>query len=101
MGKWITVYICDVSKFLSRTAVYRDENIELHGARTTRDASDIICIQSSKYSRYLTYHHFELQAPKHKNSSAYEQLKTYGMGASLTRRKFSIISTNSKALIQK
>ena len=29
MGKWVTDYIRDVSKFLSRIAAYRDRNIEL------------------------------------------------------------------------
>ena len=29
MGKWVTDYIRDVSKFLSRIAAYRDKNIEL------------------------------------------------------------------------
>ena len=33
------------------------------------------------------YHHFELKALKHKNSSAYEQLKTYEMETSLIARK--------------
>ena len=30
MGKWVTDYIRNVSKFLSRIATYRDKNIELH-----------------------------------------------------------------------
>ena len=37
------------------------------------------------------YHQFELQALKHNNSSAYEQLKTYRMGVSLTGRKFTTL----------
>ena len=39
----------------------------------------------------LTYHHYELQRLQVENSPAYEQLKTYGMGASLSGRKFSTI----------
>ena len=51
----------------------------------------LFAFNHQKYSRYLTYYHFELQAPKDKNSSADEQLKIYGMLTSLTGRKFSTI----------
>ena len=30
LGKWVTDYIHDASKFLSKIAAYRDKNIELH-----------------------------------------------------------------------
>ena len=43
------------------------------------------------YSRYLTYHHFELEGLKETNPSAYQKLEMYGMDASLTGRKFDTI----------
>ena len=57
-------------------------------AGTTRVASLLFAFNHQNYSRYLTYHQFELQALKYKNVSAYQQLKTYGMGASIIGRKF-------------
>ena len=76
MDKWVTDKMHDVSKFLSRIAAYR-ELLPL-----------LFAFNLQNYSRYLTYHHFEFQALKHKHFSAYEQLKIYEMGASLTERKF-------------
>ena len=76
MDKWVTDNMHDVSKFLSRIAAYR-ELLPL-----------LFAFNLQNYSRYLTYHHFEFQALKHKHFSAYEQLKIYEMGASLTERKF-------------
>ena len=91
MGKWVTDYIRDVSKFLSRIAAYRHKNIEPY-LRAQRELLLLLfAFSHQNYSRYLTYHQFELQGLNHRNSSAYEQLKTYGMGAALTGRKFSTI----------
>ena len=89
MGKWVSDYIHDVSKYLSIIAAYRDKNIELHLQAQQELLPLLFAFNHQNYSRYLTYHHVELQALKHKHFSAYEQLKTYGMGASLTGRKFS------------
>ena len=82
MGKWVTYYIRDVSKFSSRIAAYQDKNTE-------RELLPLLfAFNLQNYSRCMTYHHFELQVLKHKNVSAYEQLKTYRMEVSLNRRKF-------------
>ena len=81
MGKWVSYYIRDVSKFSSRIAAYRDKNTE-------RELLPLLfAFNLQNYSRCMTYHHFELQVLKHKNVPAYEQLKTYRMEVSLTRRK--------------
>ena len=47
------------------------------------------------YSSYLTYHHFGLQALKHNSFSACEQLKTFGMGANSSGKKFWTIPGDS------
>ena len=88
MGKWVSDYIHDVNKYLSIIAAYRDKNIELHLQAQQELLPLLFAFNHQNYSRYLTYHHVKLQALKHKHFSAYEQLKTYGMGASLTGRKF-------------
>ena len=69
MGKWVTDYILGVSSFLSRIAAYRDKN------QAQRELFVILLAFSDQnYSRYLTYHHFELQALNYDNSFVYEQL---------------------------
>ena len=88
MGKWVTDYIPDVRKFLSRIAAYRDKKYRAAPTGTTRLLPQFFVFNHQNYFRYLTYHHFEIQALKHNNSSTYEQLKAYGIGASLTGRKF-------------
>ena len=79
MGKWVTDYIRDVSKFLSRIAVYRDRNIELPLQTQRELLSLLFAFYRQNCSRYLTYHLFELRDLKHINSSAYELLKTCKM----------------------
>ena len=91
MGKWVTEYIRDVSRFLSRIAAYRDKNIELHLQAQEQLLPLLFAFNHQNYARYLTYHHYELQSLQKENPAAYEQLKQYGMGASLSGRKFSTI----------
>ena len=91
MDKWVTDYIHNVRKSLSRIAAYQDENIELHLQAQKELLTLLFAFNHQNYSRYLTYHHIELQALKQKFFSAYEQLKTYGIRATLTGRKFSTI----------
>ena len=91
MGEWISEYIRDVSKFLSRIAAYRDKNIELHLQAQEELLPLLFAFNHQNYARYLTYHHYELKSLEANNASAYEQLKTYGMGASLSGKKFSTI----------
>ena len=81
MDKWVTDSIRDVSKFLSRIAAYRDKNIELYLQAHQELHLLLFAFNRQNYSRYLMYHHFELQALKHSNSS-------YRKGASLTGTKF-------------
>ena len=91
MGEWVLEYIRDVSKFLSRIAAYRDKNIELHLQAQEELLPMLFAFNHPNYARYLTYHHYELKSLETNNASAYEQLKTYGMGASLSGKKFSTI----------
>ena len=83
MDKWVTDYIHNVRKSLSRIAAYQDENIELHLQAQKELLTLLFAFNHQNYSRYLTYHHIELQALKQKFFSAYEQLKTYGIRATL------------------
>ena len=69
MGKWVTDYILGISSFLSRIAAYRDKN------QAQRELLVILfAFSDQNYSRYLTYHHFELQALNYDTSFVYEQL---------------------------
>ena len=92
MGSWVTDYLRDISAFLkSKIAAYRDKSMDLH-LQAQRDLLPLLfAFNHPNYSRYLTYHHFELEGLKETNPSAYQKLKMYGMGASLTGRKFSTI----------
>ena len=47
MSKWVTDYVRDASKFLSRIAAYLDKNIELH-LQVQRELLPRFCIQSLK-----------------------------------------------------
>ena len=59
MGQWITDYLRDVSKFLSRTAAYWNKNTELH-LQAQRDLLQLLfAFNHQNYSRYLKCHHFE------------------------------------------
>ena len=62
MDKWVTDYIRDGSKFLSRIAAYRDKNTELHLQAERELLPLLFAFNHQNYSRYLTYHHFELEA---------------------------------------
>ena len=73
MGQSVTDDIGDVSKFLSKIAAYQYTNTELH-LQVQQELLPLFAFNPQNYSRYLTYHHLELQALKHNNSSAYEQL---------------------------
>ena len=66
MGKWVTDYIRDISKFLSRIAAYRDKNIELHLQVQQGFLPLLFEFNHQNYSSYLAYHHFKLQALKQK-----------------------------------
>ena len=91
MGTWIVEYIRDVCCFLSKIAAYRDKNIDLYLQAQRELLPLLFAFNHSNYSRYLTYHHIELHGLKETYPTAYNQLETYGMGASLTGRKFSTI----------
>ena len=62
MGKWVTDYIRGGSKFLSRIAAYQDKNTELHLQAERELLPLLFAFNHQNYSRYLTYHHFELEA---------------------------------------
>ena len=66
MDKWVTNYIGNVSKFLTRIAPNQDKNIELHLQEQREFLPQLIAFN----------HRFELQALEHINSFAYEQLRT-------------------------
>ena len=88
MGKWILQYITDVGELLSQIIAYREKNKESH-LQAQRDLLPLLfAFNHQNYSRYLTTHHVELTNLPSKNPSAYKDLQTYGIGASLSGKKF-------------
>ena len=67
MAKSVTEYVRNVRKVLSRIAAYQDQNIELKLQAQREFLPLLFAFNNQNYSRYLTYHHFELQALKSKN----------------------------------
>ena len=91
MGKWVLQYIIDVSALLSQITAHREKNIELH-LQAPRDLLPLLFVfNHQNYSRYLTTHHVELTNLPSKNCFAYKDLQIYGIGASLSGKKFSTI----------
>ena len=88
MGKWILQFITDVGQLLSQIIAYREKNKESH-LQTQRDLLPLLfAFNHQTYSRYLTTHHVALTNLPSKNPSAYKDLQTYGIGASLSGKKF-------------
>ena len=92
MGKWILQYITGVSAFLSQITAYREKNIQMH----LQAQHDLLALMfefnHQNDSQYLTTHHVELtNLFPSKIPAAYKNLHTYGLGASLSGKKFSTI----------
>ena len=80
----------DVSAFLSQITAYQEENMELH-LQAQHDLLLLLFVfNHQNYSRCLTFHHVELTNLPWKNPSVYKDLRTYGIGASLSDKIFSM-----------
>ena len=89
IGKWVLQYITDLSALLCQITSYREKkNIELHLQATHDQLPLLLIFNHQNYSRYLTTHHVELTNLPSKNPSAYKDLQTYGIGASLSGKSF-------------
>ena len=64
---------------------------ELHLQAQSDLLTLLFAFNYQNYSRYLTTHHVELTNLSSKNPSAYKDLQTYDIGASLSGKRFSTI----------
>ena len=87
----IVEYLKDVSCLLALISSVREKSIERHMQAERALLPQLFAFKHVNYARYLTYQHVTLSCLHDTNPTAWQELKDYGFGGSLSGDPFSTV----------